>query len=61
MNLGEDVIFIFTLVIICSKIILNVKTCRIRTLETKNRELEQNRSGGFNNNGHGDDMDPDEV
>jgi len=34
---------------------------RIRTLETKNRELEQ--SSQFNNNGgaHSEDMDPDEV
>lgn len=36
---------------------------RIRTLETKNRELESNRSlTGFNNNGHGsEELDPDEV
>lgn len=34
---------------------------RIRTLETKNRELEQSQQQ-FNNGGHsGDDMDPDEV
>ena len=34
---------------------------RIRTLETKNRELEQTQQ--FNNNGgaHSEDMDPDEV
>merc|ERR1712110_1052732 len=34
---------------------------RIRTLETKNRELEQTQQ--FNNNGgdHSEDMDPDEI
>ena len=38
---------------------------RIRTLETKNRDLEsqvQSGTGHYNNGGHsGDDMDPDEV
>lgn len=38
---------------------------RIRTLENKNRELEQSQQQQFNNNGGGhsagEDMDPDEV